>query len=610
MRKRSTTLSCLVGLSVLLLLLATRCGEDQLAAPEESMVTVAPTPPEGLDALDIDTLRVEIRDARTGRLFIGRSEYCQSVQFELPMGNYSLRILGSKTGKRMVRQFSYYSPNLALSHGAKRVSAQLESAVTLNPQEEKDEELQVLKVQLRAPTEAAYVSLAGVSVNLSSLKEGTQQTQTSNGKGQVVFHVKPGQYTLTASAIRKLTTPKEETLELFTAPQKVRIERDALAVELRLRLVPQVEAGEGELDIAIGFTDAQHIPAQRVSTITLRKLPNGKAEEFKTNAEGKLCTPLPYGTYIASAQLETLDASGLRVMAFSSQPKEILHDGKSKHITLEMPAPEIASSIVFKEIYFSCSRNCATQEPYDTDRYVVLYNNSAYPVYVDGLAFCSTFQNTMLPAGANFYPQYAGTNLIVPGFIFSIPGNGQEHLLAPGQSLVIADQALNHKAINPCCPVDLSHADYEWYDNHFGDVDVPEVPNMEKWFSYSATVTVLHNRGYWSYFLFKPPDGNMQSFLNSHVAETVNPNGSEAKIYVVPADLILDGVQCAAPEGPKLNTLPSSVDAGYTFCSGPFIAKSVHRKLARSVNGRVVLQDTNDSSNDFTPNATPHPRTF
>jgi len=88
------------------------------------------------------------------------------------------------------------------------------------------------------------------------------------------------------------------------------------------------------------------------------------------------------------------------------------------------------------------------------------------------------------------------------------------------------------------------------------------------------------------------------------VASPKNPKGS---LFVqVPASFILDGVDITDKDQKAPKDLPTSVDATRTFINKNGLALpeyssySVIRKTKEIINGRVVLQDTNNSANDFT----------
>jgi hypothetical protein len=81
---------------------------------------------------------------------------------------------------------------------------------------------------------------------------------------------------------------------------------------------------------------------------------------------------------------------------------------------------------------------------------------------------------------------------------------------------------------------------------------------------------------------------------------------------------IIDGVdfiKYKAQTGPDINTkrLPASIDASYTNVSTPSgnIGERLFRKtLSVTADGRKVLQDTNNSQNDFICNDNINPREY
>ena len=79
---------------------------------------------------------------------------------------------------------------------------------------------------------------------------------------------------------------------------------------------------------------------------------------------------------------------------------------------------------------------------------------------------------------------------------------------------------------------------------------------------------------------------------------------TKSGIYKVPNEWILDGVNLSVESVREWNVLDASIDAGWTYCGkvdrdDTRFNKSVIRK--QDANGRYV--DTNNSTNDFTPEA-------
>lgn len=83
------------------------------------------------------------------------------------------------------------------------------------------------------------------------------------------------------------------------------------------------------------------------------------------------------------------------------------------------------------------------------------------------------------------------------------------------------------------------------------------------------------------------------------------------KAYKLPNDWIVDGVNCSVGTERVWNVLPPTVDAGWTHCGKmdkdpTRYFKSVRRKmLYLDDKGNRVLQDTNNSTDDFNTECVP-----
>ena len=132
-----------------------------------------------------------------------------------------------------------------------------------------------------------------------------------------------------------------------------------------------------------------------------------------------------------------------------------------------------SSSLVIKEVFYSCSRTPANAT-YLKDNYFEIYNNGPDPVFVDGL--CIGTSSNYSSASINFADAEGnlvnadGTHtgikaddyLCMNSVVWQVPGNGSTYLLNPGESFVIASYATDHTAEdkNPNS-IDLSGADFE-----------------------------------------------------------------------------------------------------------------------------------------------------
>lgn len=333
--------------------------------------------------------------------------------------------------------------------------------------------------------------------------------------------------------------------------------------------------------------------------------------KVKTDAQGVAKAKVEEGIYNVAVS-GTYEANGKETLyQYNLTSQSIMMPIEGSGVVLPPVIPEIATvsgGWVIKEVYNSGCRTDAGKA-YMYDQYITLYNNSNEVLYADSLiiAMSSKFTND------NMDQSYLGNLLpgkVVPDLLIQVPGTGKQHPVQPGKCLVVANQGLNHtEASGGSSKADLSKADFEWYDDHALDVDVPEVPNMINLYGYSKTINTFSVQSNRAYFILRPT-GDITAFMNSLKTTIVLPSGTSKEMYPIPTEMIIDGVQLA-PNGSALNnpSLPSSVDAGYTYVganageSGSYSGLCVSRKVKeKAADGRYILQDTNNSSNDFRPN--------
>lgn len=275
---------------------------------------------------------------------------------------------------------------------------------------------------------------------------------------------------------------------------------------------------------------------------------------------------------------------------------------------------------VIEEIYFTGTALPETGSPdkYQGDQYIKIRNNTDEDLYADGMLLIlqSSVLSNMegeIPAAVDFREEYCAGRAF-----YAIPGSGRDVPVKAGESLIIVNNAQNHLESNPDS-WDATTADFEWYDEssneNFLDTDNPAVPNLDKWYAQTLTVHSLHNRGAYGIAIAMPPAGTTgEQFLQDHPIGDgyyyIVPNGSDYEMpikgYFVPNEWVLDAVNTGGRNTFGMAPWGTSLDAGYTWCgtedSDPDrFNKSVIRKTG--ADGKLV--DTNNSSNDFTPNTTP-----
>lgn len=341
---------------------------------------------------------------------------------------------------------------------------------------------------------------------------------------------------------------------------------------------------ETPLSITINVESEEAIPDYTKFVVEAQELRTLKSTKTTLNEDGSCQMELYEGTYKITVEWKNGNA-----LAFGTKENYSVTQNETLTIpiTVTMAKPQ---GLIFKEIFFNGETNNGRMM--HPDQYFVLYNNGDEPVYADGVTFAVT-------AHANWSEEDMFTELlpneIVVSQLYSIPGNGLEYPVAPGEQIVVASTAIDHSATYENA-VDLSGADFEIYDTDLperfpADVDNPDVPNMIGHFSYFGFF-VMHPRGPIAPLIFKP-ETDMKTFMENHKFEFVNSKGETRYLYKVPADLVLDGIETGNEAFVKVKSLPPSVDKGYVTVTGCHRQELIRRKMDGN-----KLMDTNDSSVD------------
>ncbi len=295
---------------------------------------------------------------------------------------------------------------------------------------------------------------------------------------------------------------------------------------------------------------------------------------------------------------------------FEVSNTNVLLSEKSNSLKLAVNSFQAEGGFVISEIFFT-GTTTPENKPYSNDQYMVITNNSDVTLYADSIAI---LQSEFLTNDKQDYtPDKMSTDFSV-NFVFMIPGSGTTVPVAPGQSLLVAINAINHVENNPNS-FDLSGADYEFFDEssnpNYTDVD-GTAKNLDRWYTYSATVTGFHNRGFKSYAIAKMKT-DKDTWLKdyAYTAEYVFTFNEysfpmSTDTYRVPNDWILDAVNLSVESEFQWIVTSSALDAGWTYCGKvdkdpERYNKAVIRK--QDANGKYI--DTNNSTNDFNAEVKP-----
>ncbi len=271
---------------------------------------------------------------------------------------------------------------------------------------------------------------------------------------------------------------------------------------------------------------------------------------------------------------------------------------------------------VFEELFFTGVLTPQGKQYYGCS-YFKITNNSDKLLYADSLAIC---ESRFLTVRKWNYEPNIMHEAFAANAIYMIPGSGKDVPVKPGESLLIADIAMDHTKVIPTA-YDLSNADFEWFDDsphpRVQDIDNPNVPNLDKIYCYTLTIWVPHNRGFKTYALAKIKE-KKEDYLKNYLYEydylMILPQGTfpmSGKAYKIPNNWIVDAVNVSIESKYVWNLVVPELDAGWTNCGKiDHDKKRYNKSCIRKVktvlrNGRRILQDTNNSTDDFIPEARP-----
>lgn len=258
----------------------------------------------------------------------------------------------------------------------------------------------------------------------------------------------------------------------------------------------------------------------------------------------------------------------------------------------------VPGNLVISKIYSFGTTNL-NDKVYNIDKYWEIYNNSDQVQYVDGLYLGEAYGSAVSPS---VYPDVATDPCCYLQRVVRFPGDGRQYPVEPGKSIVVAMNAKNH--IDPeviTQTVDLSGADFECYvenSTSFFPADNASVPNLEQVYGANTYAAKFGASQGAIIVLFEMDDiDNAEKVL----APGTDAYGAAYAYYnlAVPNSKVIDAVDCyrMSLEARKSKHLPTDIDASHAAIDQKGIAD---RRVAYvTPDGRKVLQDTNNSSQDF-----------
>ena len=174
-------------------------------------------------------------------------------------------------------------------------------------------------------------------------------------------------------------------------------------------------------------------------TVKLTESRSGQQFVSKANTTGLTTFNVPLGQYDIAAE----DAlNGASTMYGSQQNFTFSEANRVCKLEVKDLQASMAKTFVLDELFFNCSKAGEYNNLY-YEEYFTIRNVSERSLYADGLSFaiCGDY-NAIEDDGEK--SAYLKKDEIVVSQLYTIPGNGREHLVKPGESLVIAHSAIDH----------------------------------------------------------------------------------------------------------------------------------------------------------------------
>ena len=260
-------------------------------------------------------------------------------------------------------------------------------------------------------------------------------------------------------------------------------------------------------------------------------------------------------------------------------------------------------SVLIGKVYYQGNKD-DNNKNYVYAKYIELYNNSNEEYDVAGL-YIAILESS---SPTSHYPLQYLTDTIVAKQVFQIPAN-EPFKVAPGGTVLIANSAVDHTTKGSSNDPNLLDADFEAKDKnstrpHENNPDVPELTQL---FSFTnITYMNLIQSGPCGIAIFETIEDVTDDWVKNNLTYAYGTQKG-TQYMKIPTRFIIDAVDILkynGETGVDVNTkrLFDYLDAGYAFTEAKsgYDGRLVRRKVASTTaDGRKILQDTNNSANDF-----------
>lgn len=333
----------------------------------------------------------------------------------------------------------------------------------------------------------------------------------------------------------------------------------------------------------------------------------GAVYKADTDTAGVAVCQVEPGIYRVAAEKRMMNEAERREELYRGGLEQVTVGVSGTDTVLEMKRVTLGALVV-KEVYYAgCFVN--EKDPYSKDNYVILYNNSAETIWLDGL--CVGIAGPVVTTGISEWltddPQLPEVPIYRCGWQF--PGSGNEYPLAPGTETVIAVNAVDHTSgkYGHSESVDLSKADWAFYNDNFNPEQSAITPGVKKlslfWLNWTGALLPSFSLGVdGPGLVVYRIEGDAAAYAETHQKYVPGkPETPTFRYLMIPREWVLDYVECVnGVGGVSCKRVPAALDKSAAFVSqGKWSGLVLRRKIERVENGRIIYQDLNDSRNDF-----------
>jgi hypothetical protein len=379
--------------------------------------------------------------------------------------------------------------------------------------------------------------------------------------------------------------------------------RLAISSTTVLQLVP--DTGDRAVASALGWSSG--IPGAAVTV----HLPDGDRTAVSDASGNVTLTAVEAGSYVIEAIRVLSDGEVAKVPASEGAlgfavKTSVNLSGAGGSLPVTVPAARKRGLIISESAFEPGLLPGITS--YLFGGYLELYNNGDTTVFLDSMLVGAASATAF--AGQSQWCQEYNRLKLDPNNIWSMeinrfPGRGHDFPVHPGQVIVIATDAIDHRPII-AGGLDLSHADFEFLG--YADVDNPAVPNVveiarPEYFGHGF----FEGSADFALFLARPFDIAMAARTALQLTG-LDPQETD---FAIPRDHVLDvyshhtfhseagyGVSCLPVISPAWDRESASITG--TWLPDEFLVSHTRRLFVERA-GRKYLLSTHSSRTDFMP---------